>query len=171
MEAVQNQEDQVSVGQQYLTFILAGEEYAMDILKVQEIRGYEDTTAIPNTPDYLMGVINLRGSVVPIVDLRVRFGLVDEAGQDNQVIVLVRLSMASGERVVGIVVDAVSDVYTIDLDDIGDTPDLASSAVRQFVTGLATIAGKMIIMLDIDSLISSGVLEEEVITESLGEVA
>lgn len=150
-------------GRQYLTFILAGEEYAIDILKVQEIRGFETTTQIPNTPEYLLGVINLRGSVVPIVDMRVRFNL-PVAEKENPVIVLVKHieQTSKSERVVGIVVDAVSDVSSISEADVSKTPDLASNVVKQFVTGLATIEDKMIIMLDIDSLISQGVLAEAV---------
>lgn len=161
MEAEKIQEELLDDSLQYLTFVLAGEEYAIDILKVQEIRGFEPTTRIPNTPDYLLGVINLRGSVVPIVDLRVRFNLGEAMGRDNAVIVLVKIATQGGERVIGIVVDAVSDVYVIKQEDITDTPDLASNVVKQFVTGLATVEEKMIIMLDIDSLISSGVLDEE----------
>lgn len=156
-------------GQQYLTFILAGEEYAIDILKVQEIRGFERTTRIPNTPEYLLGVINLRGSVVPVVDLRVRFALAGVA--DNPVIVLIRHQQNGGDRVVGVVVDAVSDVYAIDARNITRTPDLASNVVRQFITGLATIDEQMIIMLDIDALIAQGVLEEGQSTVQLEEPA
>lgn len=155
MEGIDNQ------GRQYLTFILAGEEYAIDILKVQEIRGFESTTQIPNTPNYLLGVINLRGSVVPIVDMRIRFSL-PVGENENPVIVLVKHveQDSNAERVVGIVVDAVSDVSSISADDVSKTPDLASNVVKQFVTGLATIEEKMIIMLDIDSLISQGVLAD-----------
>ncbi len=155
-------------GRQYLTFVLAGEEYAIDILKVQEIRGFESTTQIPNTPGYLLGVINLRGSVVPIVDLRVRFHL-DAQENGNPVIILVKHTLENNERIVGIVVDAVSDVYSIDPADVSRTPDLASNVVKQFVTGLATMEEKMIIMLDIDSLISQGVLADGLVHEEVAE--
>ena len=166
MEAAKIQEEYLDDGKQHLTFVLAGEEYAIDILKVQEIRGFEVPTRIPSTPDYLLGVINLRGSVVPIVDLRTRFNLMEGADRESAVIVLVKLASKTGERVVGIVVDAVSDVHAINPEDISDTPDLASNVVKQFVTGLATIDEKMLIMLDIDSLISTGVLEEDVIAQA-----
>ncbi len=161
MEAEKIQEAYLDDSLQYLTFVLAGEEYAIDILKVQEIRGFESTTRIPNTPEYLLGVINLRGSVVPIVDLRIRFNLEEASTGENAVIVLVKIVSQGGERVIGVVVDAVSDVYAINPEDVSDTPDLASNIVKQFVTGLATVEDKMIIMIDIDSLISSGVLDEE----------
>lgn len=159
MESNEQHEDHLDQGRQYLTFVLAGEEYAIDILKVQEIRGFESTTQIPNTPEYLLGVINLRGSVVPIVDMRVRFSLSVEDSA-NPVIILVKHTASGGERIVGIVVDAVSDVYSISSEDVSKTPDLATNVVKQFVTGLATIEEKMIIMLDIDSLIAQGVLED-----------
>ena len=160
-----NHEDFMNDANQYLTFVLAGEEYAIDILKVQEIRGLETTTRIPNTPDYLLGVINLRGAVVPIVDLRIRFDL-ETNGSGSEVVILVKISARGSERVIGVVVDGVSDVYAIGADEISDTPDLASNVVRMFVTGLATIDDKMIIMLDIDHLISAGVLDEQLLTEN-----
>ena len=164
------QDDLLYDSKQYLTFVLSGEEYAIDILKVQEIRGFETPTRIPNTPVYLLGVINLRGSVVPIVDLRVRFDL-DAEGDGGAVIILVKIQTQNGERTIGVVVDAVSDVHAIDEDDVSDTPELASNTVRNFVTGLATIDSKMIIMLDIDSLITSGILEEEALEVGLAEAS
>ena len=154
-------------GNQYLTFDLGGEEYAIDILKVQEIRGFEKTTSIPNTPDYLLGVINLRGSVVPVVDLRVRFNLTHTVNDASAVIILVKVNTDGGERTLGMVVDGVSDVHAINPDDVTGTPDLASNAVKNFITGLATVGEKMIILLDIDSLVSEGILDEEVLETSV----
>lgn len=169
MESNEINGDHEDQGRQYLTFVLAGEEYAIDILKVQEIRGFESTTQIPNTPEYLLGVINLRGSVVPIVDMRVRFNL-NTQDSANPVIILVKHISNGNERVVGIVVDAVSDVYSIASGDVSKTPDLASNVVKQFVTGLATIEEKMIIMLDIDALIAQGVLEDgDSVSETIEE--
>lgn len=158
-------------GNQYLTFELAGEAYAIDILKVQEIRGFEATTRIPRTPDYLLGVINLRGSVVPVVDLRLRFNLPLPAEDSSAVIILVRIQTKGGERTLGLVVDAVSDVHAINPDDVSDTPDLASNQVKAFITGLATVAGRMLILLDITALVSVGVLEETMATIPAGEQA
>ena len=145
---------------QYLTFVLAGEEYGISILKVQEIRSYETTTRIPGTPAYLLGVINLRGSVVPIVDLRLKFELRDAEGEVNPVIILVKISTQNKESTIGIVVDAVSDVYAIGAQDVTTAPDIASNSVKAFVTGLATVDSKMIILLDIDALINAGILDE-----------
>jgi len=161
MQTTDTQDVDLTDSRQYLTFILEGEEYAIDILKVQEIRGFESTTKIPNTPDYVLGVINLRGSVVPVVDLRIKFNLSDANMNSNTVTILVKIPKDSGERTVGIVVDAVSDVHAISPDDIAETPYLASGIARNFVTGLATKDSKMIIMLEIESLISTGILDED----------
>jgi len=153
---------QSSDSHQYLTFELASEEYAIDILKVQEIRGFESTTRIPNTPKYLLGVINLRGAVVPIVDLRLRFGLPLPESDTTTVIILVKIQTRAGVRTLGMVVDAVSEVHAIRSESITQTPDIASNAIREYITGLATIEDRMIIILDIDALITEGVLEEHI---------
>ena len=150
---------------QYLTFVLAGEEYGISILKVQEIRSIESTTKIPSTPDYLLGVINLRGSVVPIVDLRIKFEMEQVETEAIPVIILVKITTKNGESTIGIVVDAVSDVYSIMPDDITKAPDIASNQVRSFVTGLATVESKMIILLDIDALINTGILDADVLQD------
>ncbi len=143
---------------QYLTFKLHEEEYGIDILKVQEIRGFEGATKIPNAPDYMLGVINLRGAVVPIVDLRARFKLDNVEYSKSTVTILVKMQDGKSERTIGMVVDAVSDVHAISADAIGDTPDLASNISQNFVTVLATMDENMIILLDIDALISEGIL-------------
>ena len=108
--------------------------------------------------------------MVPIVDLRVRFNLTDTSTDDNAVIILVKIAIKGGERTIGIVVDAVADVYAINQEDISETPDLAFNMVKQFVTGFATIDDKMIIMLDIDALISTGVLDEDALVDGPVEV-
>src|ERR1700732_1218106 len=100
--------------EQYLTFLLAGEEYGVDILRVQEIKGWDKVTRIPHTPDYVLGVINLRGAVVPILDLRRRFGLETIAFGPTTVVIVVRVMSGRDERTVGVVVDAVSEVYNVD---------------------------------------------------------
>lgn len=149
---------------QYLTFILGNEEYGVNILKVQEIRGWDSATAIPNTPDYVLGVVNLRGLVVPIVDLRQRFSLDKADFGPTTVVVIVKASQSGKERTVGMVVDAISDVYNIGLDDIRDAPDMGSAITTEFISGLTTVDEKMVILLDVDQLINSGVLainEEE----------
>lgn len=139
---------------QYLTFFLAGEEYGVDILSVQEIRGWEKTTVIPNSPDYMKGVINLRGTIVPIVDLRLRFSLpVLEYGPLTVVIVLMVKDKTGRNKVVGIVVDAVSDVYDIDELKIKNPPDMDHAVGNTSISGLYNVDNKMVILLDINTLL------------------
>lgn len=145
---------------QFLTFLLAGEEYGVDILKVQEIRGWEQPTMLPNALNYVLGVINLRGTVVPIIDLRQRFALEKSQFGPTTVVVIVKVSNADKERTVGIVVDAVSEVYNVTDEQIRPPPDLGGVISMDYVKGLATLDEKMIILLDIDKLISVGVLKQ-----------
>ena len=146
--------------EQYLTFMLSNEEYGVDILRVQEIRGWDGATAIPNAPDFVLGVVNLRGVVVPIFDLRKRFNLASAEFNDETVTVVVKVQHEKGERTIGMVVDAVSDVYNIISDNINSAPEVGGSVSMEFIKGLATINDKMIILLNIDELINIGVLEE-----------
>ena len=164
MEALDMQQHQIDGTGQYLTFKLAGEEYGIDILTVQEIRGFEKATRIPKTPDYLLGVINLRGAVVPIIDLRVRFELPDMSVGNNTVIILVKIATEHSHRTIGMVVDAVSDVHLISEEQLGTMPDLHGAIAGDFINGIATVNDKMIILLDVDLLINSAVLGE-VVTE------
>lgn len=141
---------------QYLTFLLAGEEYGVDILRVQEIKGWDSVTPIPNTPEYIRGVINLRGTIVPIIDLRLRFKLEQlEYGPTTVVIMLKVMSDANQSRTMGIVVDGVSDVYSMPPDQIKASPDFGSAVVIDFIKGLATVNEKMVIILDIDNMLNS----------------
>ncbi len=152
---------------QFLTFMLGGEEYGVDILNVQEIRSWESATAIPNTPDYVLGVINLRGLVVPIVDLRKRFAMSGAEFGPTTIIVIVKLSgKSNSSKTIGMVVDEVSDVYNIMDDDIGEMPGFGSVVGMEFIKGVATVNEKMVIILNIDSLINTGVLGDEEMTES-----
>ena len=151
---------QVGAGEnQYLTFILSDEEYGVDILRVQEIRGWEQATTIPNTPEFVVGVINLRGMVIPIINLRKRFNIPDKDISSTTVIVIVKVINEGEERIVGMIVDAVSEVYNVSDEIMSDTPDLGSAISTNFIKGLATINEKMIILLDIDLLINVGVLQ------------
>ena len=139
---------------QYLTFILDGEEYGVPILKVNGIQGYERTTPIPNSPDYVMGIINLRGEVVPIVDLRKRFGLEKIPYDSHTVVIVVRIGAQNDKkRTVGLVVDAVADVHDIDQEQIHSTPEFGGKISDNFVKGLGMIGEKMVILLEIDNLI------------------
>ncbi len=147
-------------GRQYLTFSLAEEEYGVDILRVQEIKGWTPVTRIPNTPDYMRGVLNMRGTIVPIIDLRMRFNL-DEAQYTPTTVVIV-LSVMAGDRkrILGVVVDGVSDVVSVSADDIKDTPDFGTAVNTEFIRGLATTNEKMVMLLDIDQLLSIEELSE-----------
>jgi purine-binding chemotaxis protein CheW len=142
---------------QYLTFMLAGEEYGVDILRVQEIKGWDKVTRIPHTPAFVLGVINLRGTVVPIVDLRRRFSLDTIDFGPTTVVIVVKVSSDNNERTVGMVVDAVSEVYDVDMEDTKPPPDICGSVDTIFVKALATIDEKMIILLDIDRLIGNSI--------------
>ena len=145
---------------QYLTFILGGEEYAVDILKVREIRGWESVTNIPNTPDYVLGVINLRGTVVPIIDLRRRFALDKADFGSTTVVIVTKVEHNGKDRTVGMVVDAVSEVYNIDEKLISAAPDIGGAISIDFIKGLATFDEKMLIILEIDELVNTGVLQD-----------
>ncbi len=142
---------------QYLSFILAGEEYGADILSVQEIKGWDTVTRVPCSPKYLLGVINLRGAIVPVVDLRARFGLERSAFDSTTVIVVVRVPGERGERTVGIVVDAVCDVYDVEASRIQSPPEVLGSVDKVFIKGLVQIKDKLVILLDIERLIDASV--------------
>lgn len=161
LDAIQDQIEQseTSVDDQILSFVLGGEEYGVDILRVQEIKGWENTTAIPNSPEYVMGVINLRGSIVPIVDLRVRFSLDDVTYNDSTVVIIVRAQDEDGsQKIIGLVVDGVSDVYSMKKSDHQPAPNMSGTINTDYVNGLATVSDKMVIVLHVDQLINDGIL-------------
>jgi purine-binding chemotaxis protein CheW len=136
---------------EFLTFRLGAESYGIEILKVQEIRGYETPTAIANAPAFIKGVINLRGVIVPVLDLRIKFKL-PQANYDEFTVVII-LNVAG--RVVGVVVDAVSDVLTLAVETIRPTPEFASATFdTKYITGLATVDDRMLILLDIERLMT-----------------
>jgi len=136
---------------EFLAFTLGGEEYGIDILKVQEIRGYEAVTHIANTPDFIKGVVNLRGVIVPIVDMRIKF-LFDVVAYDAQTVVII-LNVA--KRVIGMVVDGVSDVVTLTAEQIKPAPEFGSALNTDYLTGLGTVDGRMLILMDIEHLMKS----------------
>ena len=141
----------VGDAREYLTFKLGNEEYGIDILKVQEIRGYDQVTPIANSPSFLKGVINLRGTIVPIVDMRIKFG-VSKAEYDQFTVVII-LNIA--HRVVGIVVDSVSDVTPLSSDQVRPTPELSGAVDTSYIDGLASLSERMLILLDIEKLMTS----------------
>ena len=153
--------EQVTVGraaqsttQQFLTFALGQEEYGVEILKIQEIKGFSAVTPLPNAPAYVKGVLNLRGTIVPIVDLRQKFGMPEEAYTKFTVIVVVQVQ----GKTLGFVVDAVSDVLTVTGDAIQPTPDLHGQLDTTFLTGLAPTGDqgeKLVILLDIDKVLTA----------------
>ncbi|OGS75792.1 MAG: chemotaxis protein CheW, partial [Gallionellales bacterium GWA2_55_18] len=140
-----------SGGRELLTFTLGSEEYGIDILKVQEIRGYDAVTTIANSPEFIKGVINLRGIIVPIIDMRIKFRLGNVTY--NQLTVVIILNVAN--RVVGIVVDGVSDVITLSAEQLKPAPEFSSALDTQYITGLGTVDDRMIIVMDIERLMTS----------------
>lgn len=138
---------------QYLTFMMSGEEYGMNILAVQEIRGWEDVTVIPNAPSFVKGAINLRGTIVPIIDLRLRFGLSDNEYGPLTVVIVVAVEIKGKSKIMGMVVDAVSDVYSISEETAKDVPDFQDSDNAQFVHGLVNVGEKMVVLLNLESVL------------------
>lgn len=158
-EQISGQVDLALGRNQYLTFSLADEEYGVDILSVREIMGWGDATPIPNVPSYIKGVINLRGTIIPIIDLRERFNLEKQPYGPTTVVVVLQVKGAKAEKTVGVVVDAVCDVYDIDAASLSPAPDFGGAFDTEFVRGLASVSDKMIILLDIERLVEVGVLK------------
>jgi len=152
-----------TVGQEFLVFTLGDEEYGIDILKVQEIRGYDQVTRIANTPEFIKGVTNLRGVIVPIIDLRVKFSQPDVEYNDNTVVIVLNLA----QRVVGIVVDGVSDVLSLTHEQIRPAPEFAVTMSTEYLTGLGALGERMLILVDIEKLLSS---EEMALMDTLRSV-
>ncbi|MCL6471581.1 MAG: chemotaxis protein CheW [Firmicutes bacterium] len=142
-------------GDQFVTFTLEGEEYGVEILKVQEIIGYQGFTKVPNVPDFVKGVLNLRGSVVPVIDLRLKFSMKEKEYDKFTVILILEVK----ERIIGVIVDAVSDVVSLTEDDIQPTPDFSSGIRADFIASMGRKDDKLIIILDIDKVLSESELE------------
>jgi len=136
---------------EFLAFTLGDEGYGIDILKVQEIRAYEPVTKIANTPDFIKGVINLRGVIVPIVDLRIKFNMAKVAYNEFTVVIVLNIC----GRVIGMVVDSVSDVFELAPGEIHPAPEFGSSMDTDYLFGLGTVEGRMVILVDIERLMSS----------------
>lgn len=152
MSVMEKTREAASTGaREYLTFRLDKEEYGLDILKVQEIRGYEPPTRIANAPSFIKGVVNLRGTIVPIVDMRLKFNC-SQAKYDSFTVVII---LSLRHRVVGIVVDSVSDVMEITPESIQSAPDIESVIDSSCVLGLGSVSDRMLILLDIEKLMSS----------------
>lgn len=145
--------------EQFLTFQLAGEAYGVDILKVQEIRGWEAVRIIPNTPAFIKGVLNLRGSVVPIVDLRERFSLEHSDYNQKTVVIVLCVKHRNSTFVMGIVADAVSDVLDIKIEDIKKAPNFGTKIDTRYMRGMHVFKKNMILLLDVDKLLNPDELE------------
>ena len=139
---------------QYLTFCLSDEGYGVDILRVQEIKGWTPVTRIPNAPEYLRGVLNLRGAIVPIIDLRMRFGMDNVEYTATTVVIVLSVRREGRERIIGVVVDGVEDVLNVNPAEIKPAPDFGATINTEFISGLATVDEKMVMLLDIDRLLS-----------------
>ena len=138
-------------GNEFLAFTLGREEYGIDILKVQEIRGYEQVTRIANAPEFVKGVVNLRGIIVPIVDMRIKFQLGEPTYDQFTVVIILNI----GGRIMGMVVDSVSDVITLSAAEIKPPPEMGTAFNSDYLIGLGTLDERMLILIDIDRLMSS----------------
>ena len=168
--------------QEFLTFVLGKEEFAVEILRVQEIRGWEAPNPLPSVPKYIKGVVDLRGIIVPIIDLREKFGLLAKFDATT-VVIVVHVLTSQGERIVGLVVDAVSDVHQFDMDNLQPAPDISDSIENQYILGLTSIQqghqgkaanqdasaevelgkksnDRMVVVVDLDKLSTEGLIED-----------
>lgn len=139
------------IASEYLTFTLGNEEYGIDILKVQEIRGYDTVTHIANAPDFIKGVINLRGVIVPIVDMRIKFRLGEATYHEFTVVIIMNVL----GRIIGMVVDGVSDVVALTPEQIKPAPEMGAAMDTAYITGLGTVNEQMLILVDIEKLMGS----------------
>lgn len=142
-----------STTQQFLSFTLGKEEYGVDILRVQEIRSWEPVSRIPNVPSYEKGVVNLRGAIVPIIDLRERFGLGRSQYTPLTVVVVLQAHIGNKTRIMGVVVDAVSDVIDVDKKSIQSAPNFGAKVSTEFINGLISVNQRMVMLLDVDKLL------------------
>ena len=149
-EAVMNELQPAVAASQYLTFTVGKEEYGIELLQVQEIKGYSPVTPIPNTPAHIKGVMNLRGAVIPIVDLRRRFGLEPIEYTQFNVIIVINV----GPKIMGLLVDAVSDVLNVAPGEVRPAPDFGTEADTKFISGIASAKDKIAVLLDLNSLLS-----------------
>ena len=163
--AVDYQNDYALGDEQYLTFSLAGEEYGIPILKVQEIRSWDRVTPIPNSPSYMRGVLNLRGLIVPVMDLRLRFNMKEIEYNAMTAIVVINV----GGRMAGLAVDSVSDVIGVGADQHCAAPEYEGQQEREFIMGLVQTEGKLLILLDVERLVGLEVLENAVNTGKSGQ--
>jgi purine-binding chemotaxis protein CheW len=156
---------------QVLTFVLGSETYGVDILRVQEIRGWSSVTKIPHAPPHVLGVLNLRGSIVPIVDLRMQFNLDRAEYTAVTVIIVLSVQSSTGRRDFGVVVDGVSDVVDVNAAEVKPAPDLGSRAATEHIRGLVPVSERMVVLLDIDRLIGTHMSSESMNQEEPAHTA
>lgn len=157
MNTVNKAKQENEATRQFLTFRVDHNEYGVDIMKVMEIRGWQEATRIPNSPEYMLGVINLRGLVIPIFDLRIRFSQGKTEATEKHVVIVVNV----GSRTVGILVDSVSDILTVKESDIKDNPSSSETGLEEgYVSGLISHNDKMVIVLDADFLFDKKTLSD-----------
>ncbi len=142
-------------GGQYLSFTLGGEDYGLDILKVKEIRGWETVRPLPDTPDYIKGVLDMRGTIVPIVDLRLRFAVGEAVYAPTTVIIVVSTENEGREQTMGVVVDGVSDVLDVSDKTLMPAPNLGTAISTRFIRGMVTRDSRMVVLLDVDKLLDT----------------
>jgi len=153
--------DSGAPSQQFLSFLLDNEEYGVDILRVQELRGWTPVTYVPDMPEYLKGVLNLRGAIIPVIDLRLRFGLAPVEYGPTTVVIVVNVDSGNSQRIMGIIVDAVAETYTLQADQIQPAPQIGGVINPEFITGLVAQEDRMIVLMDIDELMNSDELAVE----------
>lgn len=163
MNEFTNAQDLIHVASinQYLTFRVGEEDYGIKILSVQEIRGWETVARVPNTPEYIKGVLNLRGTAVPVIDMRLRMDLQNPQYDNTTVLIVIRAEIHGNERIAGIVVDEVSDVMNARSDEIRKTPDFGDRVNTEFISGLVDVGGKMVMLFDVDNFMKHSDIYEE----------
>ncbi len=157
----EDEQKQVANAIQFLSFILGNEQYAVDILRVQEIRSWEPVSRIPNVPSYEKGVVNLRGAIVPVIDLRDKFNLGHAEYTPMTVVVILQTEVKGKNRIMGVVVDAVSNVIDIDKTTIQSPPEFGTKVSTEYINGLAAVDEQMVMLLDVDKLLKLDDVDEE----------
>lgn len=157
----EDQQKQVANAVQFLSFILGDEQYAVDILCVQEIRSWEPVSRIPNVPSYEKGVVNLRGAIVPVIDLRDKFNLGHADYTPLTVVVILQTEISGKNRIMGVVVDAVSNVIDIDKTTIQNPPEFGTKVSTDYINGLAAVDEQMVMLLDVDKLLKLDDVDDE----------
>ncbi len=155
MDSITEKEKKSALDGKFLTFVLSNEEYGIEILKVREIIGLMDITTVPQTPDHMKGVINLRGKVIPVIDLRLKFSMQEEDHTQETCVIVVEVNGAS----IGIIVDSVSEVVDIKDGEVEDSPRFTQGVDTSFIMGLGKVKEKIIILLDIETVLSSDELD------------